>query len=350
MRTNLAYIETVASDALARELETPLVPTIARQKASQVSLAIVAGFAVRDEAVEQREIDNSRSERRANIAQYRSHREEVAAELDKLGITPLAIVPKNAWERICTTSGLFRLEPNENGNVGISTELLNKFENRADHLLNGSIPLATWLIPTGVSGVCFALAFNWPWWGTGLATFAALVVFAIATLCIFISGDLSETSPGWKHVAWRKKLVRLQIRRFCKQPWEQVLKGFFPNGASESGNLQARVVLPEPPAEVLAKLVKAKGLKLKVAAVAEAIAFADAPGKILRREHDRVVEQREHDRPKGYRGYASYEEWREKCPIVYHEHGSAVAVIAQFGDFPVEQRVVDEVVNSEYLV
>ena len=48
MRTNLAYIETVASDALARELETPLVPTIARQKASQVSLAIVAGFAVRD--------------------------------------------------------------------------------------------------------------------------------------------------------------------------------------------------------------------------------------------------------------------------------------------------------------
>ena len=118
MRTNLAYIETVASDALARELETPLVPTIARQKASQVSLAIVAGFAVRDEAVEQREIDNSRSERRANIAQYRSHREEVAAELDKLGITPLAIVPKNAWERICTTSGLFRLEPNENGKIG----------------------------------------------------------------------------------------------------------------------------------------------------------------------------------------------------------------------------------------
>ncbi len=97
MKTNFVCIETAVSDALARELETPLVPTVARQKASQASLAVVAGFAVRDKAVEQREIENSRSERRASIAQYRSHRDEVAAELDKLGITPLAIVPKTAW-------------------------------------------------------------------------------------------------------------------------------------------------------------------------------------------------------------------------------------------------------------
>ena len=161
---------------------------------------------------------------------------------------------------------------------------------------------------------------------------------------LFISRGRAESD--WKINAWKKKLVRLQIRRFCKKPWEQVLKGLFPNGVSENGNLRARIILPEPPAEVVATLLNAKGLKLKVAAVAEAIAFSEAPEKILGRERDdRLFEQWERDRLEKMR-----EERLLKDPIVYHEHGSAVAVIAQFGDFPVEQRVVDEVVNSEYLV
>lgn len=37
-------------------------------------------------------------------------------------------------------------------------------------------------------------------------------------------------------------------------------------------------------------------------------------------------------------------------PIVYVEHGSAIAIVAQYGDFPIEQQVIEKVMNSIHLV
>lgn len=336
MKTNLAYIDTATSEALARELKTPTLPAKVLQEASQASLTLVAGFIVRDEAVEQCEIDKLHSERRANIVQYRNHRDEVAAELDKLGVKPLAIVPKTAWERICASSGLFRLEPNSDGEIGVSNALLEVFEKRAKTAHDYALWTVTLVL--AIASCVYFLTFLTldTWWIGMLITFPTFFASAI------LSGIILGVDPdGWKQKFWKKRLVRLQIRHFSKKPWEEVLKGFLPNGVNEGG-FRVHVVLPKPPAEVARELLKVKSLNLKVAAVAEAIAFSEAPGDILRREHDR--------KSPGYRGYASYEEWLEKCPIIYYEHESAVAIIAQFGDFPIEQRVVDEVVNSEYLV
>ena len=67
-----------------------------------------------------------------------------------------------------------------------------------------------------------------------------------------------------------------------------------------------------------------------MAAVPEAIGFEKAPSTLFGEEYDRRVAAGIYD------------------PIVYHEHGSAVAIIAQFGDFPIEKEAVGKGADSTH--
>jgi hypothetical protein len=40
---------------------------------------------------------------------------------------------------------------------------------------------------------------------------------------------------------------------------------------------------------------------------------------------------------------------RDSDPIAYVRRGTAVAIIAQYGDFPIEKEVMLQVINSEHL-
>lgn len=101
--------------------------------------------------------------------------------------------------------------------------------------------------------------------------------------------------------------------------------------------VEATLVLPPPPADVAEILCKAVKLStaIKVAAVAEAISFAESPFDLL----DRHRKDLEEDRLR--------ELARQSDPIVYTEYGTATAVIAQFGEFPIEKEVVDAVVEAQ---
>lgn len=127
-----------------------------------------------------------------------------------------------------------------------------------------------------------------------------------------------------------------QVEWLAKNKPCEFLRQLFPDGTSfESGwGYPAHLVMPTPPEDVAATLLKARDLDLKVATVAEAISFKETPTELYRR----VTAERE----------AIAKRLRDD-PIIYFEHGGAVAIIAQFGLFPVEIEVVNRILSAENL-
>ncbi len=345
MKTSLAYIDEAVSEALAHEKKTPSIPTTVRERAAQAGLAVVAGFSFKDEAAERRVLDDASAQRRSVVVQYLKHRGAVAATLNRLGITPLAIVPKTAWERICKESDLYRLAPDKKGEVRVSNAMARKSASFGETaLVCAAIGLC--VLVGAVTGVLLYTTASFQWWSSAVlgAAVGASWFIVEAFICGFNDGAVAERLE--------RVLAKAYISYKVKGSWAKQLHGLLPDGISPGmSTLSARLVLPQPPDDVAATLLKAKSLELKVAAVADAISFSESTAEIYGREIDRFANEVKTGKPTGpYRGYASFEEWLEKCPIIYCEHESAVAIIAQFGDFPIERQVVDMVVKSEFLI
>lgn len=133
-----------------------------------------------------------------------------------------------------------------------------------------------------------------------------------------------------------------------KWPIEKLLPRMMPNGVSLSTHRDphggrrptlATLVLPDPPADVAATLLRAQSLTLVVAAVPEAIRFVERPSELIALAHPRDAWARD-------QGYADYDDWVRRDPIVFVECETATAIIAQFGDFPIERETVDRAVAA----
>jgi hypothetical protein len=100
-------------------------------------------------------------------------------------------------------------------------------------------------------------------------------------------------------------------------------------------------VLPTPPEDVVDTLRKVAGMdKLKTAVVPNGFRFAEPPSSYFRKdinEHIRGVQQR-----------YNRQVWLD--PIVYVEYEGTTAIVAQFGEFPVERKIIEQVCrNPDYL-
>lgn len=128
-------------------------------------------------------------------------------------------------------------------------------------------------------------------------------------------------------------------------PVKDLLRKMFPDGVSLSSSThRATIILPDPPADVAETLVKAQSLKLTTAAVPEAIRFVEKPSDLVK------ANAHPKDAWAQAQGYEDYQDWLKRDPIVFTEHGTATAVIAQFGDFPIEKQVVDAAVSVKTLL
>ena len=133
----------------------------------------------------------------------------------------------------------------------------------------------------------------------------------------------------------------------AKRAWNQdktsFLRNMFPTGKAGMASQYHAVtlILPDPPKEVADILCRAQKHPLKVAAVAEAISFAEAIGDII--DQSSYTEKDLWARNLGYEDYA---DWVKRDPIVFTEFGPATAIIAQFGEFPIEKAIVDSVVKA----
>lgn len=280
MKTNLAYIDDVMDRTITEEVINPTMHPGALAEVKAKAQKSIAGFHLHDEAAERKAMDENLAKRREVLEGFRTDREEIRGKLGAVGVTPLAVVPISAWVEICKRAGLFRLWTNERGRVVI--------DRRA---------------------------------------------FA----------DFVDPTKMWKMSGAE------QLAKFAKNDWPGLMAKFFPNGemfidptkpdAHQYTNVAwATLVMPIPPDDVAAVLLKAQEFDLKVATVAEAIGFKETLEQLRCNE----IAKREEE--------IRYREWLRNDPIVYTDHGSATAIIAQFGDFPIEKEVVDLVVKSDHLI
>lgn len=335
-RANIAYIGTAVSTALAREIETPTIPAEAKRRADNTqALTLVSGFVVKDDsqAAAEQVIEDARLERRRKIDAFHVHRDQISQKATDLGVELLAILPTSVWDRICMRSKLYQLAPGADAKVWVDTSRIMKRFNRMGTLLN----VCLWL------GFLALVPLAAVWIGGVTRTTDIVGVSLFSTIITAVIGGFvcSMVLDGKPYIRTHSQLVRLQMWLYRFKPHAMKLRDYFPGGVSPKySDTKATLVLPIPPKEVADKLLKVRSLNLRVAAVGEAIGFMETPAQIMRDEHTHQIKLRE-------------ELWAARLrpdPFIYHVHESAVAIIAQFGDFPIEKRVVDEIVHSEHLL
>lgn len=332
-RTSLAAVEDTFAAAINREDRAPVIPAAVIKAADQARMAVIGGFSVRDDAEHEKLLDQARSERWAALGKYREDRATAIVELGKAGVVPLAVVPAMAWRRLLRESGLYRLTPS-GGKTCISMEFGRPMYSDATRRMNWAglaqiLIVATVAISLAMVAVMF---YDWHMVTYGAAGIA-VVVGIICAVYFFWNGE----TEGW---AWmHRQFMRPATQRFAALPWKEQLQSFFPDGKSTERGRMVGIILPDPPPEVAATLLKLKDRQLNVSVVPDAFAFDATPEQLIWQErHERVAAERERLRA------------LREDPIIDVEFGSAVAIVAQFGDFPIEQQTLERVVNSEHLV
>ncbi len=333
MRTNLAYIDTAALAAVDREAVQPSTVLVDRQ-AAQARHKVIAGVAVVDESAAEAARASAIAERKNAVSVFRKDRAQAEESLKSLGLTPMAIVPFNAWKRICTEADLFRLRPDLKSQIGIRVDggfMLTRLLMR--HL--------GWIMWWSVSSIPIFAAYWYadshiaPSYGhSDRVAGVTLVACVLIVVAHFVMSCLYDGKP-YDYV--RRHIVStVAWMRFGSRFSTEALKVLLPNGTSPSlPDRWVHLVLPVAPAEVQNIVSKARGMDLRVAAAPEAIDFRETPSQIFSRIEAENAERRRLLRAD---------------PIIYTVVGSAAVILAQYGEFPVEQMIVDRVMNSEHLL
>ncbi len=281
MHELMEYIDKrVETAVLERGKAEPYITPGARQEIKAASTRSVAGFRIADEEKEKELLDQQIAAQRAGLDRFILDRRVMRETLDKYGISPLTILPRQAWDNICAATHLFRLNPDKNGRVAITRGC----------------------------------------WDGGVA------------------GPFKKPLNKWDEAAFEWAQTQPEV-------WRSLLYKFWPNGISHghgrgiysANDQEVTILLPTPPDDVVEILLKADKAKInmRVAAVAEAIGFRenlaalrDMSVKHYADEDDRIKRLMEE-------------------PFIYSEHESATAILAQFGEFPIEKAVVDAIVSSK---
>lgn len=157
---------------------------------------------------------------------------------------------------------------------------------------------------------------------------------------------------GNKNPIYKTEAEILSQICFLKENPNEVFRKFFPTGddlGPSKVSLLTRIILPEPPEEIKNILIKMNGFNLTVVAAKDAVGFEKDPAEIIFTEYIRIRvdgKQKEEQR----RAVEEERLRRLACPIICLENGTAIAILCQFGDFPIEQEVVDEVCASSHLI
>lgn len=314
MKSSLAYIDDRAARAVSERAKTPLTAVENESiRAEPVPTVHVGGFPIQDTGYHARQSELRSTENKRKLDTYHDSVQAGSAILKDLGITPLAVLPSSAWQMLCKRTGLVCLRTLSNGKAAI-----DDFWNHSDVAFTKKVEKRAMRVfvvvaAAGLLTIACALLATWgrydPW-----IIFPGLLISALAGV---IAANITS---GF--------FLRSALRRL---PHRELLALLFPTNMAGT-QASVSISLPTPPEDVKSILLLATGLALKTAAEPDAIRFLEPPHKAIAKakfEHDKLLAQQD--------------------PIVYYEHGSATFIIAQFGDFPIEKQVVDEVLGASYL-
>src|SRR3989338_10690623 len=219
-KTNLPYVDQATKDALKRQQQDPTIPSEMKRRATEAAKSIIAGFAIYDGAKESGILEQAKEIRRQDLANFRHNRKKLQKTLGERSITPLAIVPKSAWGRICSESGLFTFSPDSEGRILISTGVLDTIVSRARVLSRPEkcVPWVTGAFALVSTGAVLSLTDD------PFLRFIGTVVGSV--LGFFIGLCLFEN----KEALWTSRFVRLQLFFASKWSHERMLRTLFPKG------------------------------------------------------------------------------------------------------------------------
>lgn len=303
MKTTLAYIDKACSEV---------------QEKPRFVTKSIAGFSM----------TVAESESSYRKESYSTSAKALRAMLKEAGIQPLAILPRQWWHDIVEATGLLDLAPTWHSTIRMDVRPHTRTVLRlAEWALIGFFlaswaAASAWLMSFGNGAnniitltltsalVGFAVTFIW----------SMLLVGTLRLAGIRIEGVLARwvISPLYILFKGEERLVREMVKSesHFRERW-------------------IPIALPTPPKDVCDILIKAEKLNhpLRVAAEYQAVSFAVPVSRLITMDLEEEIKERAIQRE------------ISADPIVYIENSNAVAIIAQFGDFPIEKEIVDQVVG-----
>jgi hypothetical protein len=290
----------------------------------------IAGVEVVTTAFNGMAIDDNMAALYRRLTAFGSDKAILEAKMEHAGITPLAIVPASAWDYLCIKSKLYCFAPKE-GAVRISTEILRSLDRQIPPPNDGPDFgwAALWWLVVSI-GLCIFTPIN------SIGTFFGWCFF-FDFLGGMVFGIVLGVCSDDRRESARKELLGKMIRTgFADGSINDLLWPSYREPAADDDHTLIRIGFPDAPADVQGTLVKAAqaGFEIKIAAVADAITLREDLFAVLMKSQTRRLETM---RQAG------------ADPIAFVAEGSAVAIIAQYGDFPIEVALIDEVAQSVYL-
>lgn len=356
MKSSLALIDDGIQAAIAVETGEQLIDAaLAKKGVKPKRYQFIAGLRVPSNATEDAEIDPEAKARLGRIELYRRDRGEIEAKLKEAGVEPLAILPKRAWETICEQANLYCFTPKgETVRANVSA-LITNIENDIESTAFKTVfrrRLVGFVLGAALSIYGWTQFSEWQLVGPALTSLFALVC-AIRAAGLYL-GDTNVEVDRRRQAHTTNVLQKITTasmrRRLQKMKRNKTLFSLlWPDRVDTLQGIAIAIALPDPPADVqqtLKSMLHTK-LPLHLALVSDAIGISDQLITMMTQSiRDRGHERQEANRLQEERRRESI----KNDPIVYMEHGSAIAIVAQYGNFPIEKQVVHQVMNSIHLV
>lgn len=336
MHSNLAELDALVGGFIANENTTPTID-------KTPFVRHIAGFAVLDPEM----FTKGEDIRRKQVREYLEARERMRVLLNSKQVEPLAILPAKAWNQICESTGLYRFRMNHDGTIGIEIKDVQYFKTfglAAAFAFWSMIPLAA----------VYATAEYNQWdhfaWGNTLSVIACVllgigyIIMANMTLTPYLLsyGLFARLGSHIMNILPHSWLARRLIPK----------RAYYNDGPEGYGENRARLLLPTPPDDVTETLHRVQGMKgLSTAIVEDGFRFVELPSSFFEGSIHQDVHNRQIDRQNKREERRRIRMARDRDPIVYIENEGCVAIVAQFGEFPIERGVVETVCsNAAYLL
>jgi hypothetical protein len=339
--TSLATIDHEVRQRVTSLLKNPELPG-----SRETPTTFIAGIAVVDKRHADSELDTF-------INKMKKYQKDAAAlekKLTQAGVTYLAIMPTTMWNGMCDDAGLYRFSPDAEGRVGADDSVLLALEESAVNTL-GMRPLRALTIGGligGASGAAIAVA-------TSLSI-GLIVAAAAATALVgsYIFGAIVEGRNFERSRPRPDKLAKIEAGLLAKQlsSHETTLAALWPN-RTDGDRFKVKISVPPAPGDVQENLSRAAAaeLQLSLAVVGEAISFDENPTSLLLARRGQRYQElaAEIQSIKDAEEAARRQKAWENDPIVTTSLGLATAAIVQYGDFPIEQAVVERALEECYI-
>ena len=344
----LAPIHDAIEEMVRSESLTPSVTFEVLDQAHAHSINTTSGFTYSDPKLFDAERNDILSRRKGALKGYMSDEMQLVDRLASIGVRPMATAPKHAWRNLMREAGLYDFHFDSDGSLKAmdptrDMKFIDVFETVVICIfgaivLTGLMGGATigFVSKGGLSG---ALLIGF----MGTVVGFAAGMFWIMIASIFMSQEGAERVKRKRHL---KRVSKMSHEESLESLWPERTSRIQATDPEEEDVINVKIVLPDPPEDVIdiIRAVEKSGSfgpgTIKVATVAEAIGFFPPLHKQVEKETEIA-----------YQGRLELAKMLDLLdPILYLEFGSAIAVIAQFGEFAIEQDLIERVANTpDYL-